>query len=187
MERSTGKTMRCFVEFEDHKSAQATVDHLNASCDPHVGPRMANRHVDVSISSQKELMEALFPMAKCLVWANDRFVSRGTRPDEWWSAGFNGFLTDEELFCVLRHAKEPHRVSGIAPISNSSKLTNTRERICRQGTSAGLRIDHKHSMEGKSLPIIRQTCFAARRILISCLVPMVRGEYVHSPCSQTPV
>lgn len=122
MERSTGKTMCCFVEFEDHKSAQATVDHVNASCDSHVGPRMGNRHVDVSISSQKELMEALFPMARCLVWANDRFASRGTRPDEWWSAGFKGFLTDEELFCVLRHAKEPHRVSGIAPISNSSKI-----------------------------------------------------------------
>jgi hypothetical protein len=32
------------------------------------------------------------------------------REDEDWSTGFVGFLTDEELFCVARHAREPNRV-----------------------------------------------------------------------------
>jgi len=115
MERSTGKTMACFAEFDSHESAKFAVDRVNCASDSHIGPRMGNRHVDVSLSSQEELMRALFPMAKCLDWVNDHFVSRKTVPNEWYSSGFDGFLTDEELFCVLRHAKEPHRVCRYAP------------------------------------------------------------------------
>ncbi|KAJ5670676.1 uncharacterized protein N7477_006039 [Penicillium maclennaniae] len=109
MERSTGKTMCCFVEFEDHESAQAAVDRLNATTVTQSGPRMGNRHIDVTMSSQQELMQALFPRAKCVDWVGDRLVARDKRPTEWWSTGFDGFITDEELFCVIRHAKEPHR------------------------------------------------------------------------------
>jgi hypothetical protein len=118
MERSTGKTLCCFAEFESCQSARAAVDHVNSASDSQIGPRMGNRHVDVSMSSQEELMKTLFPMAKCLSWVDDRFVPHGTGPDEWWSSGFDGFLTDEELFCLTRHAREPHRVCDSTPFSS---------------------------------------------------------------------
>ncbi|KAJ6113276.1 Nucleotide-binding alpha-beta plait [Penicillium sp. IBT 18751x] len=127
MERSTGKTMCCFVEFEDHESAQAAVDRLNATTVIQSGPRMGNRHIDVTMSSQQELMQALFPRAKCVDWVGDRFVARDKRPTEWWSTGFDGFITDEELFCVIRHAKEPHRsaFAGKVPQRTYESLIST--------------------------------------------------------------
>ncbi|KAJ5298196.1 uncharacterized protein N7443_006316 [Penicillium atrosanguineum] len=127
MERSTGKTMCCFVEFEDRESAQAAVDRLNATTMSQTGPRMGNRHIDVTLSSQQELMQALFPRAKCVDWVGDRFVARDKLPTEWWSTGFDGFITDEELFCVIRHAKEPHRsaFAGKVPQRTYESLIST--------------------------------------------------------------
>ncbi|KAJ5699080.1 hypothetical protein N7462_001085 [Penicillium macrosclerotiorum] len=109
MERSTGKTMNCFVEFTSRQAAREAVDRIHRTNDAGQGARMANRHVDVVLSSQDELLRAMFPKAKCIKWIGGRPVQVPKHPDEGWSTGFVGFLTDEELFCVLRHAKEPHR------------------------------------------------------------------------------
>lgn len=110
MERSTGKTMDCYVEFQTPVDASEAVFRANQTTDNERGPRMGNRQVDVSLSNQGELLKALFPRAKCIVWEDGAPYARAIRPDEWWSTGFDGFMTDEELFCVLRHAKETQRV-----------------------------------------------------------------------------
>ncbi|KAJ5787785.1 Nucleotide-binding alpha-beta plait [Penicillium paradoxum] len=107
MERSTGKTMDCFVEFPTEKEAQDAVNRLNRSYDPGSTPRMGNRHIDIEISSQAKLLEAIFPLAKCIEWVDGNPVKQENKDE--WSTGFNGFLTDEELFCLARHAEQPHR------------------------------------------------------------------------------
>ncbi|KAJ5166148.1 uncharacterized protein N7482_004929 [Penicillium canariense] len=109
MERSTGKTMDCFVEFVTNSEAREAVSRIDRLHEVSQGPRMGNRHVDVSLSSQDALLKALFPKAKCIRWEAGRPVQLPKRADEEWSTGFVGFMTDEELFCVARHAKEPHR------------------------------------------------------------------------------
>lgn len=55
-------------------------------------------------------MKTLFPRAKCIKWEGGRPVEVPKHPQEQDLSGFVGFMTDEELFCVGRHAREPHRV-----------------------------------------------------------------------------
>ena len=85
--------------------------------DANQGPRMGNRYVDVVLSSQEALMKALFPRANRIEWINGRPVQVAPPPDEKYPPPeFVGFLTDEELFCVARHAREPNRVCA-SPLS----------------------------------------------------------------------
>lgn len=108
MERSTGKTMDCFVEFLTEQEAQDAVARLSRSYDASSTPRMGSRHVDIEMSSQAQFLKAVFPLAKCMSWFEGRPVQLENRDE--WSTGFDGFITDEELFCLVRHAEQPHRV-----------------------------------------------------------------------------
>ncbi|KAJ5932042.1 hypothetical protein N7516_006531 [Penicillium verrucosum] len=107
MERSTGKTMDCYVEFATVKDAQDTVDRINRTYDAGSAPRMGSRHVDLELSTPAKLLKATFPRAKCISWEDGNPVQLVNKDP--WSTGFDGFLTDEELFCLTRHAEQPHR------------------------------------------------------------------------------
>ncbi|KAJ5952900.1 Nucleotide-binding alpha-beta plait [Penicillium vulpinum] len=107
MERSTGKTMDCYVEFRNIKDAEDTVKRINHTYDAGSTPRMGNRHVDIELSTPAKLHKAIFPRAKCISWENGKPVQLVNKDE--WSTGFDGFLTDEELFCLVRHAEQPHR------------------------------------------------------------------------------
>ncbi|KAJ5484268.1 Nucleotide-binding alpha-beta plait [Penicillium expansum] len=107
MERSTGKTMDCYVEFPTNKDAEDTVNRISHAYDAGSTPRMGNRHVDIEISTPAKLLKAVFPRAKCISWENGEPVQLVNKDS--WSTGFDGFLTDEELFCLTRHAEQPHR------------------------------------------------------------------------------
>ncbi|OQE42224.1 hypothetical protein PENCOP_c004G05083 [Penicillium coprophilum] len=107
MERSTGKTMDCFVEFPSKKDAEDTVRRINRAYDAGSAPRMGSRHIDIEMSTPAKLLKATFPRAKCISWDDGKPVQLPNQDD--WSTGFDGFLTDEELFCLTRHAEQPHR------------------------------------------------------------------------------
>ncbi|KAF4766814.1 hypothetical protein HAV15_010553 [Penicillium sp. str.  len=107
MERSTGKTMDCYVEFATMKDAQDTVERINQVYDAFSAPRMGSRHVDLELSTPAKLLKAIFPRAKCIAWEDGNPVQLVNKDS--WSTGFDGFLTDEELFCLTRHAEQPHR------------------------------------------------------------------------------
>ncbi|KXG54358.1 Nucleotide-binding, alpha-beta plait [Penicillium griseofulvum] len=107
MERSTGKTMDCFVEFPTQKDAEDAFERINRTYDVGSTPRMGNRHVDIEVSTPAKLLKATFPRAKCISWESGKPVQLPNKDS--WSTGFDGFLTDEELFCLTRHAEQPHR------------------------------------------------------------------------------
>jgi hypothetical protein len=108
MERSTGKTMDCYVEFPTQKDAEDTVNRVSRAYDAGSAPRMGSRHVDIELSTPAKLLKAVFPRAKCISWEGGKPVQLVNKDS--WSTGFDGFLTDEELFCLTRHAEQPHRV-----------------------------------------------------------------------------
>lgn len=110
MERSTGKTMECYVEFTSENEAEAALSRLNRGSEEGNGPRLGARHLEISRSSPSQLQKALFPLTKCIRWDGTKPVQLPTRPDEPWSTGFNGFLTNEEISSNLRHALYPGRV-----------------------------------------------------------------------------
>ncbi|MDM8655485.1 hypothetical protein QU960_25870, partial [Escherichia coli] len=101
-------TMDCYVEFATVKDAQDTVDRINRTYDAGSAPRMGSRHVDLELSTPAKLLKATFPRAKCISWEDGNPVQLVNKDP--WSTGFDGFLTDEELFCLTRHAEQPHRV-----------------------------------------------------------------------------
>jgi hypothetical protein len=108
MERSTGKTMDCYFEFITQEIAERVAARLRVAYDARSAPKMGSRHVEVELSSQNALLKALFPLAKCIAWENGSPVL--LENVDKWSTGFDGFLTDEELFCLGRHSDAPHRV-----------------------------------------------------------------------------
>ena len=109
MERSTSKTMDCYVEFMNQADADAAVDRINRVNETGRPPRLGSRHVDIESSSQDALLKDLFPRAKQVVWNNG--VPQLTPNVDPYSTGFQGFFTHEEIFLLIRHAEQPQRVS----------------------------------------------------------------------------
>ncbi|KAF9884757.1 hypothetical protein FE257_001247 [Aspergillus nanangensis] len=107
MERSTAKTMDCYVEFQTCTDAKETVHRINKVYEVGRAPRLGNRHVDVELSDQDELLKDLFPRAKCAVWRNG--IPHALANTDHYSTGFNGFFTSEEIVGAIRHAELPHR------------------------------------------------------------------------------
>ncbi|KAI2245529.1 hypothetical protein LOZ11_005666 [Ophidiomyces ophidiicola] len=106
MDRSTAKTMDCYVEFLTSADAKETLEWFNRGL-PSSPPHLGDRVVDVEISSQDELLKDLFPRANCILWKNGRPIL--TPNNDPYSVGFKGFLTTEEIYCMIRNAEMPRR------------------------------------------------------------------------------
>jgi hypothetical protein len=120
MERSTGKTMDSYMEIKSPEMAAADWEHAFGTKQMRI-PKIGQRNVEVSISSQAELMKDIFPRAKCILWDNDANGAPKLIPNrDMYSSGFNGFITTEELTCMARHAETPQRVSIAFPCPASS-------------------------------------------------------------------
>ena len=106
MDRPTGKTMDCFVEFFSTPDARASVNSilLRSISQNRIGDRV----VDVVLSSQEELMAQLFPKAKNVKWQGAKPAV--TEATELFNTGFKCFVSLEELGSLVRHAEQPHRV-----------------------------------------------------------------------------
>ncbi|PGH08645.1 hypothetical protein GX51_01165 [Blastomyces parvus] len=107
MERSTGKTMDCYVEFPTKAEADSARAWVNRGLDAFKTPKLGGRHVVVRASNQDELLKDLFPRAKNVDWVDGFPQVRAGR--EKYCSGFQGFLTGEEIFCTVRHAEMPQR------------------------------------------------------------------------------
>jgi hypothetical protein len=115
MERSTAKTMDCYAEFQTPNDAKDIVIRINRIYETGRAPRLGNRHVEVGLSDQNELLRDLFPRAKCVAWRGGMpYVTTNNDP---YCSGFSGFFTSEEIILAIRHAEIPHRVSIISPQS----------------------------------------------------------------------
>ncbi|KKZ65254.1 hypothetical protein EMCG_08904 [[Emmonsia] crescens] len=107
MERSTGKTMDCYVEFPTKAGAECALAWVNRGLDTLQAPKLGNRHVVVRASNQDELLKDLFPRANNVDWRDGIPHVRAGR--EKYCSGFQGFLTGEEIFCTVHHAEAPQR------------------------------------------------------------------------------
>ncbi|KAI4176896.1 MAG: hypothetical protein LQ343_000753 [Gyalolechia ehrenbergii] len=106
MDRTTGKTMDCYVEFFSYGDAQAAFNKclLRGS-----QLRLGDRVIDVAMSSQDALLAELFPKAKNVEWRNGRPLIKES--NDAFNSGFKNFVTNEELLQLVSHAEKPHRVS----------------------------------------------------------------------------
>lgn len=115
MDRSTGKTNDCYVEFFSVADAQAAVKRLRMRGHQiKIGTPPLDRVVTVDLSSQDCLLKELFPRAKNVVWKDGiPNIEQSTEP---YNSGFKAFVTGEEMVMLVRHAEQPHRVSAIQTI-----------------------------------------------------------------------
>lgn len=110
MDRFTGKTMDCFVEFISDADVQVTVNRLAKRRQfLKLGAPPAERVVTVVMSSQEELMKQIFPRAKSVAWTGGKPTVQES--EEPFNSGFKSFLSAEELVMMVKHAEQPHRVS----------------------------------------------------------------------------
>ena len=116
MERATAKSMDAYVEFESEEDAAIAASRYSqpynlssrSSNDRFSRrPRIGDRNVTVAISSQEELLQDLFPRAKCVQWNGHEPLIR--EPSSQWESGFKEFITGEELHSVVRYATHPQR------------------------------------------------------------------------------
>jgi hypothetical protein len=107
MERSTGKTMDVYVELFSYADAHNVVEKIKNFKANNRQTKIGDRHVDVEMSSQQELMKALFPKARCIEWhgAEPKILSPGEG-----ESPFKSFITREELVMTVQWAEAPKRV-----------------------------------------------------------------------------
>ena len=106
MDRATGKTQDCYVEFFSVLDARAWVNVINNRT--HAANRIGDRTLEVQLSSQDELLKELFPRAKNVSWEGGKPVIM--QSDDPYNSGFKTFLFAEELQNLVSHVEKPHKV-----------------------------------------------------------------------------
>lgn len=108
MERTTSKTHDAYVEFPSLQDAMRAVDKHRATIAKGRASRLGERPVDMSLSSQADLMRDLFPIARGVFW--DGCVPELLRPnpDEPWNH-FKGFVSEEEMTMLVKCVQVPQR------------------------------------------------------------------------------
>ena len=114
MERQSGKTLDAYVEVESGKEARMLVSQFAGRASHKRPPKLGDRAVEVNMSSRDAMMAAIFPCAKNVTWIDgvpkiDDHREQLTPTIK--STGFNGFLQDEEIYHLTKHAETPQRVS----------------------------------------------------------------------------
>ncbi|KAK6526663.1 hypothetical protein TWF281_009867 [Arthrobotrys megalospora] len=103
MDRTTGKTMDCFLEFPTVTGAERFIQRR---CNNNRRCILGGRHISLELVRQGELMRWLFPKVRGAMWGDDGDLVVG----EW--TGLNTLteiISREELVMILGHARTPHR------------------------------------------------------------------------------
>ncbi|KAH8597719.1 hypothetical protein B0O99DRAFT_507229 [Bisporella sp. PMI_857] len=109
MERVTSKTLDCYIEFVNFSEAVAAVNRFENNRINGRGGRLGQRHVDVELSTQENLMADLFPKAKNVVWKGGRPKIIPRDFNDKYNSGFVGFVSREELVMLVKHVEAPQR------------------------------------------------------------------------------
>lgn len=111
MERVTSKTLDCYVEFVNLNEAVNAVNRFEQNRTGGRGGRLGQRHVEVELSGQEQLMADLFPKAKNVTWNGSHPVIQERDMSDPYNSGFQGFISKEELVMLVKHVEAPQRVS----------------------------------------------------------------------------
>ncbi|KAI0105745.1 hypothetical protein GGR51DRAFT_548978 [Nemania sp. FL0031] len=111
IDRVTGKTLDAYCELSSLGAAVEVVGRFNNKREPDNSSRTArimNRVVEVEVSSQTNLMAALFPSSKCGVHWKGTLPEVVTGHEDSWE-NFKGFVSEEEMAMLRKHIESPQR------------------------------------------------------------------------------
>ncbi|KAI1803706.1 hypothetical protein F4811DRAFT_571866 [Daldinia bambusicola] len=103
MDRVTSKTNDCYVEFVSFQDAVNAVDKHRAAIKQERHPKLGDRNVEMTVSSQAKLMKELFPTAHGIDWHQSPYEF--TSGSEWDFENFKGFICAEEMGMLYKHAE----------------------------------------------------------------------------------
>ncbi|TGO45165.1 hypothetical protein BCON_0416g00010 [Botryotinia convoluta] len=109
MERVTSKTLDAYVEFISFSEASNAITRFDMNRMGGRGGRLGQRHVEVELSSQEELMKQLFPKAKNVEWHGNKPTIIERDENDKYNSGFQGFVSREELVMLVKHVESPQR------------------------------------------------------------------------------
>ncbi|KAI0162247.1 hypothetical protein GGR57DRAFT_489944 [Xylariaceae sp. FL1272] len=106
MDRITGKTKDAYVEIRSHEDAMKLIENVEYKRNvEHRPPRLGSRVVNITLSSQAQLMKALFPDAQ-MEWYGAKGVPK--RDSRFSHENFKGFFSDEEMTMLAKHTNPTH-------------------------------------------------------------------------------
>jgi len=109
-DRQSAKSGDCYIEFPTATDAAHVFSSRKNFYDRHShDPQrvIGGRRVRIKMSSQEELMQEIFPKAKCVTWRKQQPII--LPPVDEYTSGFNGFLSSEELVFTSKWALEPRK------------------------------------------------------------------------------
>ncbi|KAI8627043.1 hypothetical protein F5Y19DRAFT_477934 [Xylariaceae sp. FL1651] len=107
--RVTSKTQDAYCELTSLEAAIELVERFKKSAESGRVGRLGNRTVEVELSSQTNLMKALFPVAHGVNWINARPSVQTTHKYPW--ENFKCFFTEEEMVMLSKHVENSQRSS----------------------------------------------------------------------------
>lgn len=111
MERITTRTQDAYVEFVSGEHAMRAVNKVVENQAKGKAPKIGDRIIDVQLSSQGELMKALFEHANGVQWEGmDPVKKPHENPNHPWQ-NFKSFTTQEEMTMLVKFVEVPQRVS----------------------------------------------------------------------------
>ncbi|KAK6511965.1 hypothetical protein TWF481_000864 [Arthrobotrys musiformis] len=103
MDRTTGKTMDCFLEFPTVGAAERFIQRR---CNNNRRCILGGRHISLELVRQGELMRWLFPKVRGATWGDNGGLVLG----DWTALSATvEIISREELVMILGHARTPHR------------------------------------------------------------------------------
>lgn len=116
MDRVSSKTNDVYVEFIDMESATRAVERFKYLQEKDKPPRLGDRNVEMQLSSQAALMAELFPLAKNVIWDGCNPLIIPPNLEKTFD-NFRGFVSEEEMFMLVKHVDTPHRVRETIPLT----------------------------------------------------------------------
>ncbi|KAI1433690.1 hypothetical protein GGR50DRAFT_705123 [Xylaria sp. CBS 124048] len=108
LDRMSGKTMDVYCELDSEEAALELVEKFKNSFENGSIGRLGTRIIDVELSSNTNLMRALFPCTRNGVeWVDDHpFIIHGS---DWPWENFKAFVSGEEIVMLLKNVENAQR------------------------------------------------------------------------------
>lgn len=109
MELVTGKTGDVFVEMESNSDAIAAISRHSRRMADGLIDRLGDRPIDIELSSPDELLKTVFKNGSIGVKWNQGKPEIQNPPEHQAFGYFKGFVTQEELTMIIKHAEHQVR------------------------------------------------------------------------------
>lgn len=116
MDRHDGKTLDAYVEVKNAREAKMIAEQFERRIQSGRHAKLQDREVKVEAITQGDMLAEIFPHGQDLAWFEDGTPEVSDIKEEFYlgvpSAGFQGYIRQEDLHMMSKFAETPQRVSS---------------------------------------------------------------------------